>query len=206
MIKLSAGTILSLALCLAAGALYNYVAVRRAQNQNPPPGEMYSIDGYRMHLYCTGSGTPTVVLDGGLGSTWISWQLVQPGLAKQTRVCSYDRAGLGWSDPRPGLRDSEAVVTQLHELLSAAGISGPLILVGQSAGGLYVRKYAANYPKDVAGLVLVDGTMPELFSRLPAERETDAQIAERHHQARDLRCQSGNRPRSIARAMPDQPD
>ena len=118
-----------------ASAAYNAIYVHHLAKRYPTPGNFYSVNGYRMHLYCTGSGSPTVVLEGGRGADWIYWQKVQPELAKTTRVCSYDRAGLGWSDPQPGARDAINIATQLHALLQQAGETGPLIVLGASAGG-----------------------------------------------------------------------
>lgn len=178
---------LALFLCtvvaLLLGALYNDLAIRRLRNLYPPPGTLYSVGGYEMHLYCSGSGSPTVLLDGGLGSDWIDWQQLQPTLAKVTRVCSYDRAGLGWSEPQPGPRDAIRIADQLHKLLHAAGVAGPFIFIGQSAGGLYAREFVANHMRDVAGLVLVDSTPPESFERIPANRESSHRHDQRHRAA-----------------------
>jgi pimeloyl-ACP methyl ester carboxylesterase len=116
------------------------------------------VGGYRLHLYCTGSGSPTVILDAGNGGSSLDWSLVQPGVANFTQVCSYDRAGYGWSDSGPTPRSSGRIVRELHTLLVNAGIPGPYVLVGQSFGGLNMRLYAYTYPQDVAGLVLVDSS------------------------------------------------
>jgi len=136
-----------------------------------------------MYLYCTGQGEPTVILEGGLGDTWIGWQQVQPELSSVTRVCSYDRAGLGFSDPQPGARDAVQIAAQLHLLLRSAGIRGPLLMVGQSAGGLYVREFTTRYPANVVGLVLIDATPPQSFERIEGARETAFQRTERHREA-----------------------
>lgn len=163
------------------GWMYNYSALR--QRAKTLPGSLLVVDGLRMHLYCTGAGSPTIVIEGGLGDDWIGWQLVQPGLAQVTRVCSYDRAGLGWSDPDPGQRDAVAISDQLHALLHRAGITDGLMLMGQSAGGLYVRQFIRKYPTEVVGLVLVDSTPPESFDRIPSNHETPEQYKRRHHAA-----------------------
>ncbi len=113
-----------------------------------------------MHLNCTGSGSPTLILDSGLGSDALIWGRVQPHLAETTRVCSYDRAGYGWSDTQPGPRDADHIAADLHQLLQTAGVHGPLVLMGHSIAGLYIRDYAARYPHDVAGLIFVDGSTP----------------------------------------------
>jgi pimeloyl-ACP methyl ester carboxylesterase len=153
--------------CIAAG--YNYWAVRHYQARYPAPGKLYRVDGYPMHLYCTGSGSPTVVLEAGLGNDFRIWDLVQPELSKLTRVCSYDRAGVGWSDRQPGPRDSNSIVKQLHGLLLAAGITEPVVLMGHSIAGLHLRAYASTYPGEVVGLVMVDPSTPEQFHRMPPE-------------------------------------
>ncbi|HWR73601.1 MAG TPA: alpha/beta fold hydrolase, partial [Nitrospirota bacterium] len=132
------------------------VAKHRLSTQNPPPGRIVDVGGYRLHLNCTGEGSPTVILESGMNEFSLSWALVQPGVAKFTRVCSYDRAGLGWSDPGRAPRTSETIVRELHALLRAAGITGPLVLAGHSFGGMNARLYARRYPNEVAGMVLVD--------------------------------------------------
>jgi len=164
-------------------AAWNQIAHTFYLRSAPPPGQMYIIDGHSMHLYCTGAGTPTIVLEGGLGDTWSGWQQVQPGLSSVTRVCSYDRVGLGFSEPHKGPRDAVEISEQLHQLLQTGGIAKPLLLVGQSAGGLYVRQFAANYSDEVAGLVLIDATPPESFDRIPGARETQSQQAQRRRDA-----------------------
>jgi len=144
----------------AAGAAYNILSLRHYREIAGVPGKIYDVDGYNMHLYCTGEGSPTLILDAGLGDSWQAWIPVQSGLSKITRTCSYDRAGLGFSDGRPGLRDSENISRQLHGLLQHAGITEPIILAGHSMSGMHIRKYAQNYPQDVVGLVFVDASTP----------------------------------------------
>jgi pimeloyl-ACP methyl ester carboxylesterase len=134
-----------------------------------PPGSFYKVDGAKMHLNCTGTGSPTVILDAGLGDDSLQWRKVQPALSQLTRVCSYDRAGYGWSDPLPGPRDSIHIVEELHSLLRQAGIKGPIVLMGHSAGGLQIRQYASKYPEGLAGLVFVDASTPTQFDVLPPE-------------------------------------
>jgi pimeloyl-ACP methyl ester carboxylesterase len=120
-----------------------------------------------MHFDCIGEGTPTVILESGLGDSYTSWHKVQPKIARVTRVCSYDRAGLGYSDSSPRPRTSRDVAEELHVLLRNAGISGPLILVGHSMGGFDVRVFASLYRTDVAGIVLVDSSHPAQQKRFP---------------------------------------
>jgi pimeloyl-ACP methyl ester carboxylesterase len=120
-----------------------------------------------MHIHCSGQGTPTVILDSGLGDSYISWVKVQPQIAKFAQVCSYDRAGLGYSDPSPHSRTSKAMADELHTLLHNAGIAPPYVLVGHSMGGYNVRLFASSYRSEVAGIVLVDSSHPEQEKRLP---------------------------------------
>ncbi|MGH8202587.1 MAG: alpha/beta hydrolase [Steroidobacteraceae bacterium] len=131
------------------------------------PGKLYDVGGYSMHLYCRGTGAPTVLLSSGLGDDFTEWAKVQPVLAGLTRVCSYDRAGFGWSESRPGVQDANAISSQLHQLVQVAGIQGPLVLVGHSISGIYLRYYAAHYPGALAGLVFIDGATPLQDSRIP---------------------------------------
>ncbi len=124
-------------------------------------------DGRRMYLHCAGSGRPTVVLVPGYGSTSAVWGWIAPDVARDTRVCVYDRAGRGWSDPAPGQQDGIAVATDLNALLTSARETPPYVLAGHSFGGLYVRAFAARYPNQTAGIVLLDSTDPRQFT-LPA--------------------------------------
>lgn len=121
-------------------------------------GRLVDVGTYRLHLECTGSGRPTVILEPGGGGSAASMGLITPAVARGTRVCVYDRAGRGWSDPASSPPDGEQIATDLHTLLHRARVQGPFVLAGHSFGGLYVRIYAAKYPQDVAGLVLVDST------------------------------------------------
>lgn len=125
-------------------------------------------DGRRIALRCTGQGSPTVILEAGFAGSSLGWARVQPKVAAATRVCSYDRAGYGLSDPGPMPRDGAAVARDLEKALSAGRINGPYVLVGHSAGGLYVRLFAARRPRDVAGLVLVDPSVAHQEQRLAA--------------------------------------
>jgi pimeloyl-ACP methyl ester carboxylesterase len=145
---------------LAASASFNALALLRFRALNPPPGDMVHVNGRRMHLNCTGAGSPTIVLDAGLGNDALVWGGVQPRLAKTTRVCSYDRAGFGWSETQPGARDADHIAAELHQLLLEAKVDGPFVLMGHSIAGMYIRDYAARYPEDITGLIFVDGSTP----------------------------------------------
>ncbi|HET6957114.1 MAG TPA: alpha/beta hydrolase [Vicinamibacterales bacterium] len=131
-------------------------AVLAAQTPTSPQGRMVDVGGRKLHLSCTGTGSPAVVLVGGGGAFAIDWALVQPELALTIRVCSYDRAGLGWSDAGPADETVEQTVSDLHELLNRAGERGPYVLVGASIGGIYIRAYQREFPKDVAALVFTN--------------------------------------------------
>jgi len=150
------------------GALYQTVYAARDRAANPMPGQLVDIGGYRLHIYCAGQGSPTVILDSGLGDSYLSWRKVQPQIARLTKVCSYDRAGLGYSDSSPLARTSKPIAEELHMLLRNAVIPAPYVLVGHSIGGFDVRLYANAYRGDVAGMVLVDSSHPEQQKRLPA--------------------------------------
>lgn len=137
------------------------------------PARRVDVGGYRLHLHCVGEGTPTVVLDAGAGSTSGTWDWVVPGVREFTRVCVYDRAGLGRSDPGPMPRTSERIAVELKALLSRSGIRAPYVLGGHSFGGLNMRLYAALHPDEVAGLVLVDATPEDFPARENALRTRD---------------------------------
>ena len=148
------------AAAVAGSASFNAIARLWFRARNPPPGEMYTVDGYKMHMYCTGNGSPTIVLDAGLGDDAVIWSGVQPALAKTTRVCAYDRAGFGWSETGPTPRDADHIAAELHGLLRQARIDLPIVLMGHSIAGIYMRAYAQHYPEDLAGMVFVDGSTP----------------------------------------------
>lgn len=122
-------------------------------------------DHRRLNLRCMGRGSPTVILESGFGASSQGWGMTQPRIAAQTRVCAYDRAGYGFSDPGPMPRDGAAIARDLDNGLKAAGVSGPLVVVGHSAGGLYARLFAARRPKDVVGLVFVDTSVEHQTER-----------------------------------------
>lgn len=143
-----------------AGWLYQRVGTARDRKRHPAPGELINLNGRSLHLLSRGEGSPAVVFESGLMSTVLSWIDVQPEIAKATRAVCYDRAGLGWSDAGPAPRDADQIVKELRQLLALAQISPPFILVGHSFAGLTTRLFAARYPKEVAGLVLIDPVVP----------------------------------------------
>ena len=140
------------------GATYQWLATRQELAATPPPGHLVDIGGHRLHLWCTGAGAPAVILDTGLGGSTPDWGFVQPDVARFTRVCSYDRAGMGYSDPGPSPRTARRIASELAELLARSGIGGPVVLVGASVAGFDVRVFASDHPERAAGLVLVDAS------------------------------------------------
>lgn len=159
--------LLGIALLSVIGAIYQRAATRRDAQQYPPPGQMVEVEGTLMHLYCLGEGTPTVILESGLGGNYLDWALVQPEVARVTQVCAYDRAGMGYSAPVGRGLTSAEVAARLHTLLQTAGIPGPYLLVGHSYGGIQLRTFAQTYPAETAGLVLVDSSHENQAQRLP---------------------------------------
>ena len=130
----------------------------------PPPGRLVSVGTHRLHIRCDGEGGPPVIFDAALGGSSLSWSLVQPAVARHTRACSYDRAGFGWSDAGPLPRTAGRIADELHQLLRAAAIAPPYVLVGHSYGGLVMRLYASRHANDVVGLVLIEPAIPEEWS------------------------------------------
>jgi pimeloyl-ACP methyl ester carboxylesterase len=167
--KATEGMVLSLlalaALAVSCSSAYNAVMLYRFRHS--PPGQTFLVNGHAMRIDCSGSGSPAIVLDAGLGNDGLIWGRVQPALAKTTRVCSYDRAGFGWSDALPPPRDADHIAAELHGLLAEAQVTGPIVLMGHSIAGIYMRDYATRYPENVAGLIFVDGSSP-LQNRNPA--------------------------------------
>ena len=141
---------------LLAGTVYEQRSEAADIKAYPAPGQMVDVGGYRLHIHCTGSGSPTVVIESGWGDSSAVWGWVQPEVARTTRVCSYDRAGMGWSEVSPQPRTAREFAIELHTLLVKANEPGPYVLVGHSLGGYTVRVYAHDYPAEVSGLVLID--------------------------------------------------
>jgi pimeloyl-ACP methyl ester carboxylesterase len=154
--RIALGTAIVFALAAGSGAAYEMIAGASDSATYPPTGRLVDVGGYRLHLDCYGEGSPAVVMDAGLGGSSLDWSLVQPGLAEATQVCTYDRAGMGWSEAGPGLRSPAHLAEELYMLLKRGGIAGPYVVVGHSLGGKNVRMFAAARPDEVAGMVLVD--------------------------------------------------
>jgi pimeloyl-ACP methyl ester carboxylesterase len=154
---------------VVAGFLFENISETRDRRFNAMAGRRFDVGGYKMHMDCTGEGTPTVILNAGLGDTYLSWRKVQPQIAKFVRVCSYDRAGLGYSDSSSRPRTSKDIAEELHALLQAAHVAPPYVLVGHSLGGYEVRLFASLYRNEVAGMVLVDASHPDQMNRFPPD-------------------------------------
>lgn len=150
-----------------AGVTYQWIATRRDLAATPPPGQLVNVGGHRLHIWCSGAGAPSVILETGLGGSSVDWGFVQPAVARFTRVCSYDRAGMGYSDPGPAPRTARRIARELAELLERSGLGGPVVLAGASIGGFTVRVFASEYGKRVAGLVLVDATHEDQEHQIP---------------------------------------
>jgi len=150
-----------------AGATYEWSAARRSMAATPPPGQLVDVGGHRLHIWCTGSGSPVVILETGLGGSAVDWGFVQPEVARFTRVCSYDRAGLGYSDAGPAPRTGRQMARELASLLDRIGTQDPVVLVGASSGGLNVRIFASEHPDRVSGLVLVDAAHEDQNHEIP---------------------------------------
>ena len=165
---LSLIVLVAAALALSSG--FNAIIAQIFWATHPAPGAFYQVNGHKMHLYCIGSGSPTIVMEAGWGvsSPVLGWGNLQPDLAQITRVCSYDRAGLGWSEPQPGPADADHVAANLHELIAQAGVTGPMVLLSHSWGGIYLRDYLTHYPANVQGLILLDSSTPDQQKRFAA--------------------------------------
>jgi pimeloyl-ACP methyl ester carboxylesterase len=167
-LRIAALTLSVLAILLVvAGASYQVIETRLDARRFPEDGRLVDVGGYRLKLNCTGIGKPTVILEAGWGDLSGEWKAVQPGIGKFSRVCSYDRAGYGESDPGPMPRISVQIATELHALLRNAGEQPPYVLVGHSFGGYSVRVFNGLYPDEVAGIVLADATQEDQYELLP---------------------------------------
>jgi pimeloyl-ACP methyl ester carboxylesterase len=173
--RIGLGLVVLLGAALAAGTAFEGIARWRDSGRFPQEGRSVVLGvefpGVMLNLNCTGAGSPTVILETGLGVPAAGWALVQPEVARFTRVCSYDRAGYGWSSAGPMPRTSGQIARELHALLAASEEKGPYVLAGHSLGGYTVRLYTSRYPADVAGLVLVDASHEDQDSLLPPSVE-----------------------------------
>ncbi|HEY5846445.1 MAG TPA: alpha/beta hydrolase [Microlunatus sp.] len=165
------------ALGLAAlGGGYATVSTTLNARAQTPPGALVSIGDHRLHLQCTGTGSPTVVLEPGLGGSSSDMHWITSAVAADTQVCVYDRAGRGWSDGANSPQDAAHIAADLHTLLDRAQIPGPYVLAGHSFGGLYSLSFAAQFPDQVAGMVLLDSTAPRSASADTSDSDPDSAV------------------------------
>lgn len=163
--------ITGIVLLMLLGVAYQTIATETDRGVYSPRGQLYTVNGHQMHIYCIGEGSPTVVLEAGWGAESLWWYRVQNQLAEDTRVCAYDRPGMGFSEWTTQSRDPITVVSELHTLLDMADIEPPYVVVGHSYGAVLVRVFAYQYPDDVTGIVLVDSTFI-----LPTHFDSEAEI------------------------------
>jgi len=151
-----------------AGFAYQEISESRDLERYPPPGQMVDVDGHRMHIHCLGTGSPALILELGVGSASFAWYDIHKRLSGITRTCAYDRAGLGYSEPTGRPKRSADIAEELHELLEQAGLNDDIVLLGWSAGGVYVREFYRRFPERVVGMVLVASSHEQQANRLPA--------------------------------------
>jgi len=156
-----------IALALLAGIVYEQMGRARDRARFPQIGRSVDIGGRSLNIFCSGAGGPPVIFESGGPGPGLEWEPFQPEVAKFTQACWYDRAGEGWSDPGPYPHTSIAIVKDLHELLKRAGMPGPYVFAGASFGGLNTRVYGGLYPKDVAGMILIDSAHEDELQRAP---------------------------------------
>jgi pimeloyl-ACP methyl ester carboxylesterase len=174
------------ALSLAGGWTYQRIAERLDNERYRPPGSLHLVDGRPMHIHCQGSGSPTILIEQGIGGPSIDWNQINEQMARITRVCDYDRAGMGYSAPSYKPTRADEVVKQLHALLAVAGIDDELVIVGWSAGGLYAREYYRQFPDKITGMVLVDSAHEQAYQRMPPQpsnQENLNRLMRKYHQA-----------------------
>jgi pimeloyl-ACP methyl ester carboxylesterase len=148
------------------GVVCHTVATELDKRNYPPRGQLYTVNGHQMHMVCMGEGSPAVILQAGGGAESLWWYWVQNQMAEDTRVCAFDRPGYGWSEPTSEPRDALTIAGELHTLLEEAGVPAPYVMAGHSYGAVFTRIYAAQYPEEVVGLVLVDSAVliPDHFA------------------------------------------
>ncbi len=171
MVRAFIGAAMLLVASALAGAIYQAVATSHDQRAYPPPGQLVDVGESRLHINCVGEGSPTIIVEAGAGYWSAAWMGIQPEIARKAkaRVCTYDRAGLGWSDRSPQARTADQVVSELHTLLGKREIASPYVLVGHSLGGYLIRIYADRYPTEIAGLVFIDSAHERQWEYLPKE-------------------------------------
>lgn len=165
--RIGLGLVGAVGVLALGGALYQILGTQIDAVRYPPIGKLVDVGGHNMHLYTTGKGGPSVILDAGMGCDTLGWSLVQPKIAEFTQVTSFDRPGYGWSDESLLERTSQNIVTELHAALQKAEILPPYVMVGHSFGGLNARLFASLYPEEVLGVVLVDSAHEDQMEKIP---------------------------------------
>ena len=170
--RVALGLIATLVLVICAGAIFQVFASVRDARMFPPPGRLVDVDGVRLHLKCSGEtkGGPTVILENGLTAISSLWFRIQSELEQEVHVCTYDRAGIGWSDLTSRPRDPASVARELHTLLANAEVGGPYVLAGHSIGAIYAQAFQALYPEEVAGIAFVEGSPRDNFATARGQR------------------------------------
>jgi len=181
-VRILLGLVALIVLLAAGGATYEAIMRAGDTKRYPPPGQLVDVGGHRLHLHCVGQGSPTVVLDAGLGAFSLDWGAVQPQIATSTRVCAYDRAGLGWSEPGPLPRSPQQFADELHVLLTDGGVEGPYVLAVHSISGKTARLFASQHPNDVAGIVLVDARHESVDEHVTPEQLATEDAQQRRFQ------------------------
>jgi pimeloyl-ACP methyl ester carboxylesterase len=174
--RIATAAVLLIVAFAVVGSSYEAISERSDRERFPQQGKSVDVGGFSLNINCTGQGSPTVILESGLGTVSVpGWEPVQADVSKFTRVCSYDRAGYGWSDPGPKPRTAIEIARELHALLQNDHIAPPYVLVGHSLGGMFVRVYCGLYPSEVVGMVLVDSTQEDEWSHYPPSMRAVAQ-------------------------------
>lgn len=150
-----------------SGWIYQTTMEARDDRNYPAPGRLVDVDGHRMHIFCQGHGTPTIIVEQGIGAQSLGWAPLNERMSEITTVCAYDRAGMGYSDPVDHVTSAEEVARNLNKLLHNAGMTDDIVLVGWSAGGMYAREYYRQFPDHVKGMVLVDSSHEQQLARMP---------------------------------------
>jgi pimeloyl-ACP methyl ester carboxylesterase len=180
--RVSKWLITSVALIVAAGAVFQFSMTQWESHRYPPAGKLVDIGGLRLHINCTGAGSPTVIMEAGPNDSSVIWQLVQPEISRFARVCAYDRAGFGWSDAPNEPRTSSNIADELERLLSRDAVPGPYVLVGHDFGTLDLRVFTSRHRQEVVGMVFVDSVHPDMHHRPPFNVTAQSTIANVYYQ------------------------
>ena len=161
------GVVSLILVVLSGGWIYQAISESRDLERYPAPGELIVVDDRLMHVHCVGRGSPTVIFELGIGSVAAAWSDIHRQVSLFTRACAYDRAGLGYSEPTDQPLRSSDVAQRLQKLMQAAGIEDELVLVGWSAGGIYIREFFKQYPDQVRAMLFVASSHEQQASRTP---------------------------------------